>query len=83
MRFIGVVLVLSLLMSMSCCWATDMKSLTVNDVEMEEEEHRKVVEGNHMINNGDFPATSVNNHHYIPRQDFGSFGGDSGNCDTS
>jgi hypothetical protein len=26
-----------------------------------------------------YPGSSVNNHHYIPRQDFNNFGGDGGN----
>ncbi|KAK9280142.1 hypothetical protein L1049_013829 [Liquidambar formosana] len=79
MRFLAVALIL---MMVSSCVAVNMKALVV---EMREQEQRHLVddeEGKAENSAG----SSVNNHHYIPRQDFNNYvgtpkggGDDSGN----
>ncbi|OAY51581.1 hypothetical protein MANES_04G017800v8 [Manihot esculenta] len=67
----GLALVLLMFVMMRSCLATNRKALSV---EMNVEENKDVNVGY------TYPGSSVNNHHYIPRQDFNNNGGDgSGN----
>lgn len=60
----------------SSCLAANRKSFKF-EIAMHEQEQRHLLEDKNV--NAGYPGNSVNNHHYIPRQDFNNFGGDGGN----
>ncbi|EEF32946.1 conserved hypothetical protein [Ricinus communis] len=71
MRLLGFALISMLVMS--SCLAINVQSFTV---EMHEQEHQHL-DQNKDVNAG-YPKNSIENHHYIPRQDF-NYGSDGGN----
>ncbi|KAJ4822293.1 hypothetical protein Tsubulata_006403 [Turnera subulata] len=72
MRVVATAFVLMMLCS---CLDANRKALKVEPIR--EQQQRNLVEVKNESN--EHPAgTTVNNHHYIPRQDFNNFGGDAG-----
>ncbi|EXC22909.1 hypothetical protein L484_007518 [Morus notabilis] len=77
MRLLVVVALVVLMITMSSCSAVNVKTSAFPVVEMLRRDRRKLV----VSDDGDqvqvgYPGSSVNNHHYIPRQDFNNHGGD-------
>ncbi|CAK7332279.1 unnamed protein product [Dovyalis caffra] len=54
------------------------RQLEALDVEITQEPKQRQLAEDKEVNAG-YPGSSVNNHHYIPRQGFNNFGGDGGN----
>ncbi|POO01206.1 hypothetical protein TorRG33x02_029600 [Trema orientale] len=83
MRLLVVALVVMMVM-ISSCSAVNLKTSALG-IEMLKQERRQLGEARVDDAGGDqvqvgYPGNSVNNHHYIPRQDFNNHGGDdSGN----
>ncbi|ESR37772.1 hypothetical protein CICLE_v10029727mg [Citrus x clementina] len=69
MRLLGLALVLMIL---SSCLAANGRALNA-----ETYDSRVLSEGDPNVKSG-YPPSNVNNHHYIPRQDFNQYGGDAG-----
>ena len=75
-----VALVVMMLM-ISSCSALNVKTSALG-IEMLEQDRRQL--GAQVDGDGDdqvqvgYPGNNVNNHHYIPRQDFNNHGGDDG-----
>lgn len=72
-----VALVVLMITMMSSCLAVNVKTSAFPVVEMLPQDRRKLVvsEDGDQVQVG-YPGSSVNNHHYIPRQDFNNHGGD-------
>ncbi|PRQ33504.1 hypothetical protein RchiOBHm_Chr5g0058381 [Rosa chinensis] len=68
MRFLAISLIL---MMMSSAFASR---------QLDDDRHgiRQLVQETKTVDQDGYPGTSVNNHHYIPRQDFNSKGGSDG-----
>ncbi|KAF9684777.1 hypothetical protein SADUNF_Sadunf04G0153500 [Salix dunnii] len=73
MRFLVLALVFALLSS--SCLASYRKAL---HVEIIHGPKQRQLAADHKDLNAGYPGSRVNNHHYIPRQDFNNFGGDGG-----
>ncbi|KAG7950221.1 hypothetical protein I3843_13G101400 [Carya illinoinensis] len=77
MRFVAAALFL--MMIIVTCMAVDRKVLMTKMI-MNKAEGRNLREENDKGNVGyDAAVRSVNNHHYIPREDFNNFGGGGSN----
>ncbi|KAJ6403325.1 hypothetical protein OIU84_015265 [Salix udensis] len=72
MRFLVLALAFALLSS--SCLAAHRKAL---HVEIIHGPKQRQLAAEKAVNAG-YPGSTVNNHHYIPRQDFNNFGGDGG-----
>ncbi|CAL5432151.1 unnamed protein product [Camellia sinensis] len=70
MRFVVLAL---LLMMVSSSLAVNRKAFTM--IEMHEQDHRELVE---LESKFEYPGSSVDNHHYIPREDFNNYNGGGG-----
>ncbi|PON46330.1 hypothetical protein PanWU01x14_252170 [Parasponia andersonii] len=84
MRPLVVALVVMMMVMISFCSAVNLKTSALG-IEMLKQERRQLGAARVDYDGGDqvqvgYPGNSVNNHHYIPRQDFNNHGGDdSGN----
>ncbi|GMP98800.1 hypothetical protein CsSME_00046543 [Camellia sinensis var. sinensis] len=70
MRFVVLAL---LLMMVSSSLAVNRKALPM--IEMHEQDHRELAEFESKF---EYPGSSVDNHHYIPREDFNNYNGGGG-----
>ncbi|KAI7991420.1 hypothetical protein LOK49_LG12G01822 [Camellia lanceoleosa] len=70
MRFVVLAL---LLMMVSSSLAANRKALTM--IEMHKQDHRELAEFESKF---EYPGSSVDNHHYIPREDFNNYNGGGG-----